>query len=694
MFSSFFRRNKKENKTLFEHKLYLAKETPEPIFDLSACDITQVPAGIYALCKVFRKEVLDVSSNQLQSLSGGGKLADLNTIVVLNLSNNFFTVLPFDIQLLHSLKELHLEGNQLKKLPFTICTLGHLELLNVNNNHLHELPEDLGMLFNLKVLLVRNNPKLTRLPRSLHKAHRLCDIQVDSDVVTYPPREVTEQGCEEILKFICHSVDCNCYENRGDVACDVTDTPKNGNEPYHASYTTNIEAKFWDLEKIKEQKQKDFLAIEREWDEIKRQEIEFASNKRINKDKLLAELSYQQEQVNLSLDKIQQVKDAERFKLIEQLKETEYAASHAIQQLLQFNTKPPIKLFELEMQEHEELLRAANEHKEVKNAQILLEMQQILENEANKFTQMDQSRIETTQTILNQEIESNAHVQEILQTIDDRGKQLAVTIQQDEDLQKIAVAALLEKSDVRSWSLVQQVLLVEGQLAALTHIELDRRKLQLDQNLNDLAQQRVELSMVLLELLDQQNARRGELMSTLHDLERINQEKDEGFWMRQYQALLDRMPEGLAEMQKSVNAHFVELLLMEGVLHYLPLLAKLQIDDSTAIDEDTLKSVGITNGIDRQRILDAFDKYRQRDLKKLQEEPSAPASREDLDETASAPVANVGTAEAECVICMDNRCQVVYIPCGHYCCCSACAPTISDCPMCRAKIERIIRVDQ
>lgn len=54
------------------------------------------------------------------------------------------------------------------------------------------------------------------------------------------------------------------------------------------------------------------------------------------------------------------------------------------------------------MQEHEELLRAANEHKEVKNAQILLEMQQILENEANKFTQMDQSRIETTQTILNQ----------------------------------------------------------------------------------------------------------------------------------------------------------------------------------------------------------------------------------------------------------------------------------------------------
>lgn len=58
-----------------------------------------------------------------------------------------------------------------------------------------------------------------------------------------------------------------------------------------------------------------------------------------------------------------------------------------------------------------------------------------------------------------------------------------MTIQQDEDLQKIAVAALLEKSDVRSWSLVQQVLLVEGQLAALTHIELDRRKLQLDQNL-------------------------------------------------------------------------------------------------------------------------------------------------------------------------------------------------------------------
>jgi E3 ubiquitin-protein ligase LRSAM1 len=54
-------------------------------------------------------------------------------------------------------------------------------------------------------------------------------------------------------------------------------------------------------------------------------------------------------------------------------------------------------------------------------------------------------------------------------------------LQKDEELQCAAVAALLERSDARSWSLVHQVSLVESQLAALTAVEMERRKLQLSE---------------------------------------------------------------------------------------------------------------------------------------------------------------------------------------------------------------------
>lgn len=67
--------------------------------------------------------------------------------------------------------------------------------------------------------------------------------------------------------------------------------------------------------------------------------------------------------------------------------------------------------------------------------------------------------------------------------LSDRSVQQAELVAQLEDsekLQKAAVAALLERGDARSWGLVQQVRLVEAQLAALTVIELDRRKLELN----------------------------------------------------------------------------------------------------------------------------------------------------------------------------------------------------------------------
>jgi len=44
-----------------------------------------------------------------------------------------------------------------------------------------------------------------------------------------------------------------------------------------------------------------------------------------------------------------------------------------------------------------------------------------------------------------------------------------------------------------------------------------------------------------------------------------------------------------------------------------------------------------------------------------------------------------------CKICMDGEVGVVFLPCGHLCCCVNCAPALKDCPVCRTKIQGTVR---
>ncbi|XP_026476564.1 E3 ubiquitin-protein ligase LRSAM1-like [Ctenocephalides felis] len=104
----------KELKAKLEHKLYLARENPEPVFDLSECDLKQVPQGIFTLCKVFRKEVLLLHNNRLSSLDNGGSINDLNLLTILDLHKNLLVTLPQSINVLTNLRELYLNNNRLK----------------------------------------------------------------------------------------------------------------------------------------------------------------------------------------------------------------------------------------------------------------------------------------------------------------------------------------------------------------------------------------------------------------------------------------------------------------------------------------------------------------------------------------------------------------------------------------------------
>jgi E3 ubiquitin-protein ligase LRSAM1 len=78
-------------------------------------------------------------------------------------------------------------------------------------------------------------------------------------------------------------------------------------------------------------------------------------------------------------------------------------------------------------------------------------------------------------------MESDQQLENILNAQGQVKVELVGRLQKDEELQCAAVGALLERSDARSWSLVHQVSLVESQLAALTAVEMERRKLHMSQ---------------------------------------------------------------------------------------------------------------------------------------------------------------------------------------------------------------------
>jgi len=47
--------------------------------------------------------------------------------------------------------------------------------------------------------------------------------------------------------------------------------------------------------------------------------------------------------------------------------------------------------------------------------------------------------------------------------------------------------------------------------------------------------------------------------------------------------------------------------------------------------------------------------------------------------------------EKLCKVCLDKDADVVFIPCGHICCCMECTEALRQCPICRKKIERAFK---
>ncbi|KAI3979919.1 hypothetical protein MKX01_042573 [Papaver californicum] len=44
-----------------------------------------------------------------------------------------------------------------------------------------------------------------------------------------------------------------------------------------------------------------------------------------------------------------------------------------------------------------------------------------------------------------------------------------------------------------------------------------------------------------------------------------------------------------------------------------------------------------------------------------------------------------------CVICLEQEYNAVFVPCGHMCCCTTCSSHLTSCPLCRRRIEQVVK---
>lgn len=685
-------------KAQFERKMCLAKETPEPHFDLSNCNLKNIPSGVFVLCRVLRKEILNLSYNKLTTFTGGF-LSDLSLLRVLDLSHNNLKKLPDDIFRIENLRELMLSNNQLTKLPSNINTLIYLELLDISCNNLESIDE-INCMPRLRILNVSGNNKIRQLPNMLSTCDNLFDLVIDIETIDWPPREVTEAGTQNILKFLTtgESVIMGL-----EVACEASDYAINNNTREDALMRQLVERQA--RNNTIENKLK-YVPLLNDGYGNENALLEQLQQRQLKqKQELLQAVLMQQNETETLVNKIQQQKDNERDKLIKDILKAEESATLLIEQLLALKSGPDPVLLEKEQREEERLLEKLHlKHSDLRKQEILATMIEVLKDEDNKIQDYQQKRNISSHDILEREEENSRHLKNFFQNYEKNRNEIIEKICEDEELQKQAVVTLIEMNDARTWGLVEQLKIVESQLAGMTQLEIDKKKYSSVEQMNELADKRMRLTYVLMDLLEQQESRKKQLFDTLLSME-AQKRNEEDFWLLQYQRLLDSRPLEFSIKSNSIDPLLGYNFLVNGVIHCLPFLQKLWQNNDICLEKlsaEKLEAAGIRDEKDQKLILKSIEDFikdnTQRGVIVTPVEPTAPIKADEEPQPKPSVVDTERPPDSEtiseCVICMEQSVKIIFIPCGHMCCCIDCQQKVDLCPMCRSNIERKIKVLQ
>ncbi|NXB43661.1 LRSM1 ligase, partial [Leucopsar rothschildi] len=706
-----------------EYQMCLAKEAgADDTLDISRCELSEVPYGAFATCKVLQKKVLIIHTNNLTSLVPKScSLLSLITLKVLDLHDNQLASLPADIGQLTALQVLNLERNLLKSLPQSLGDLAQLQILNVKGNKLRELPGSVSGLRSLRALDVSGNV-LQELPRVLAHIRTLQTLTLDACAMTYPPPEICSGGTEAIQQFLCKECGIAYYppsqyllptleSDGGGTSVDGVDRTV---EKY-LEEESKWQNKFLDYEKRKERKTQEKLEFEQRLSMGQREQALLAQQLSSHKDEILQTVREEQQRLEQGLSKHQRYLEEERLKLLQQLKDTEQGIASRIQKLLEDNQRQKqssdiLKSLENERIRMEQLMAITQEETEqLRRREVASAMQQMLaETYKNKLLQM--SSESRRQDLVSQACSSLAEMDQKFQQILawqqlDQNKAVSQILQQIE-MQKAAFEALQVKKDLMHRQIRNQIKLIETELLQLTQLELKRQELDTETLQEVVTEQRRALSCLLQQLLKEKKQREEELQQILLEMEAKSETKQENYWLIQYQRLLNQKPLSLKLQEKGLEQQLVTLLLELSADQYVPVFAhhRISLEMLGTMSASDLEKLGVTEaGLQRailrraQEILAVATTIPELRRAEDTEVPAAPEPSAPLEEPPSpaaptAPALQWDEKKSECVVCMEQEPQMIFLPCGHVCCCQGCCERLHSCPLCRRAIAQRIRI--
>ena len=569
------------------------------------------------------------------------------------------------------MQELFLSQNLLERLPKSTYRLQKLEILDVAHNLLTSVAE-IRQLSNLRVLLLNGNSTLRSLPSTLATCESLVDLVVDSTTLEDPPAHVCDQGTKAILNYLMGALDRNAWprEETVEVGQDALATKL---FLEHEQMDRLVEHHLVASRNQIQLKTNELLASERMALEKNHLLEEAARNEQDSRrEKLLKEIMAQQAVQESQINELNTQKNENRNHLIRNIMEEEERWRDLVQQSIEVKSfvVDPV-LLEQEAQEQARLLDQMKVHQEdLRKQDILKAMQGLLETELQQVESYQKQKAASSSKVLTKETEKMNLLSDVFEGYNQNRNKVVEQILFDESVQKSAVATLISRKDARSWALVEQMRIIESHLAQISSFELEKREDGTSLQLTDLAERRMQLSQVLMELMAQQDARRKELVDILTRMESERDDRKD-FWLMQYQRLLDTQPENV-NFDCHVDSELGYNFLVNGVVHCLPFLTRLWQDKSkelSEINEQDLIEAGIRKEVDRRGILKSIAEFlalRGVDKKKVElrmeaehraADQRAPVEENADEEKAAERPSRVDQDEevAECVICMDKK---------------------------------------
>nr|XP_022321142.1 E3 ubiquitin-protein ligase LRSAM1-like [Crassostrea virginica]XP_022321143.1 E3 ubiquitin-protein ligase LRSAM1-like [Crassostrea virginica]XP_022321144.1 E3 ubiquitin-protein ligase LRSAM1-like [Crassostrea virginica] len=724
--ASFFRKQSDACRKRMDHQLYLAQESPEPTIDLSKCELEEIPPIVFSLCKILSKEAVFLGDNWLSSMSGG-KCIDLRTVRVLDLHSNEIKVLPSDIGNMTCLQILNLEGNKLSILPTSIENLKHLQTLNLKGNKLKHVSPSLCGLKSLRLLDLSEN-RITTLPSQLCNVRTLESLVIDVEKITFPPHDICKHGTGKIMQYLCS--ECNMeYEPPSKFLSDILEPPNLLQTPKETHFSRAGEKAESALQKsidsynsIMDKKRQERIELERLFELEMLEQAQLASQAMEEKQRFIDAMAQDQTKIDKELETILHGRGQERKKLVEYMQQVENSTDDLIKNMLEMQekarrTEELLELMEKERIEEEELFVVRSEElQNLRKQEVLRAMESVLQ-ESDMFECLRSNYVNNKDQVLRQalhdeEISSQGQVASILNHKDLALTNMLDVLQKQEEFQKDAFEALQLQKDAKTQRIFQQINMIEEELASLTLVELQRKEERTDDEINRLAEKRIELLGLLSQLMSEQESRREELRKRLSEMEQQKEDGQTDYWLVQYQRLMDRKPQALMNQEHRLEIAVVTVLKDSGAEDYLPLFARHRITIETLLQmtDADLKQMGIHEVGIRKSILKNSQNFRTSTAALFTENekpgPSPPVFNKFKDRPnvtfdhplPSAPLARQDSILArglnsECVICLDRQSAVIFLSCGHVCCCEECSAPLKDCPLCRGAIVQRIKLN-